>query len=123
MKFIGKVYIPTSTLKMTSSGAVERQYLWGQGEDVIVAYIKSEKLVSRPKKALRFSWVKQGTGTGWQPQMAIPKDVVEKDKLDIWAKCFESEAELREFSNGIINWVAWGIKGDRGRPGLGAFRA
>ncbi|KAJ5033585.1 uncharacterized protein L3040_008697 [Drepanopeziza brunnea f. sp. 'multigermtubi'] len=119
MKKIRKAYIPRSLLKL-ESGVSRRIFLWNQDETVIVNYMSSELWMRKPQKALRFSWVRRGY---WEMQMLIPTDVVKKDKLDLWAKCFESEDELVRFSGDIINWAGtWGIKGDRGRPTLGAFR-
>ncbi|KAI9051830.1 hypothetical protein LZ554_004092 [Drepanopeziza brunnea f. sp. 'monogermtubi'] len=108
MNRIKKVFIPKTYLSLTDDGIKENQ-LWGAEEGVILEYIKM-LMISKPAKALRFSWVK---GIRWQLQMAIPKEVVEKDDLDLWAQCFESEEELFEFSSDIVNFEAWTIAGDQ----------
>ncbi|EKD12396.1 uncharacterized protein L3040_001004 [Drepanopeziza brunnea f. sp. 'multigermtubi'] len=124
---IGKVFIPKSLEKSTSDGGKakeidegwqptswsqttpkERQELWGADEEVIVDYIKSMGVVSKPKKAVRFA-------INWQWQMLIPTKVVNGGDLDLWANCYESEEDLvEEFSTEAIDWKsAFEIKGDR----------
>ncbi|KAI9049406.1 hypothetical protein LZ554_006440 [Drepanopeziza brunnea f. sp. 'monogermtubi'] len=90
MKTIRKAYIPKSILKM-ESGVTRQLFLWDQDEPVVVNYMRSELLMRKPEKALRFSWVRR---ENWEIQMLIPTDVVKKGKLDPWAKCFESKDEL-----------------------------
>ncbi|KAI9055291.1 hypothetical protein LZ554_000252 [Drepanopeziza brunnea f. sp. 'monogermtubi'] len=127
MDDIGKVYIPRYYEKSASDGKKaeetskgwtpapswdqttdERQELWGADEKVIVDYIKSQSLVSKPEKALRFS-------IDWQWQMLIPTKVVNGGDLDLWAKCYKSEKELvEEFGKEAIDWKsAFDIKGDQ----------
>ncbi|EKD14916.1 hypothetical protein MBM_07127 [Drepanopeziza brunnea f. sp. 'multigermtubi' MB_m1] len=101
MKNIGKIKIPIS--------------LWSENEEEIVDYITLTRLVSEPKEALRFSWVKGFKG--WQLQMLIPTDVVKKDDLELRARCFASEEELMKFSHVTLDWDAWKAKGYLGKPG------
>ncbi|EKD15478.1 hypothetical protein MBM_06106 [Drepanopeziza brunnea f. sp. 'multigermtubi' MB_m1] len=107
---IGKVWIPKSYQKVASDGQVEQQDLWADDEDAIVKYIESLTL-EEPERALRLSWVE---GIPWQLQMVIPANVVTNNDLDFWAKCFESEDALMDFSDDVNDWEAWNITGDRG---------
>ncbi|KAI9054561.1 hypothetical protein LZ554_001716 [Drepanopeziza brunnea f. sp. 'monogermtubi'] len=128
MNAADKVYIPESYTPETPNGGLRPKQLWGESEEVIVEYIRSLPPLSRfrkalhipvapvdePEKSLRFSWVEGGGG---QLQMAIPmKAVYDDDRLKLWAKCFESEAELKKFSAETIEWETWAIRGHIGHP-------
>ncbi|KAJ5041578.1 uncharacterized protein L3040_005158 [Drepanopeziza brunnea f. sp. 'multigermtubi'] len=112
MKMIGKAFVPKTFMGTTVNG-IEQTQLWGADEEVIVEYIRNKLGMSHPANALRLSWV---LGIKWQLQMAIPKKVVDEDKLDLWAQCFRTEAELYAFSNKVIDFEAWTIAGDPGWP-------
>ncbi|KAI9048501.1 hypothetical protein LZ554_007335 [Drepanopeziza brunnea f. sp. 'monogermtubi'] len=103
MKSISKVYI--------------QSLYWGEDE-LILSLVKG--LVPQPEKALRISWV-QGTD---RLQMLIPKKLIEEsDDLDLWAKCFESEDELKRFSDKALNWPGekrWEIMGNIGESNVAA---
>ncbi|KAI9054175.1 hypothetical protein LZ554_001346 [Drepanopeziza brunnea f. sp. 'monogermtubi'] len=114
IKRASKVYIPRSYEKLSREG-VEQQALWFQDETVIKEYIESDALVPDSEKALRFSWVRILRKR--QLQMVIPTKAVEDDQLKLWAKCFESQEKLKEFSKDVINWEGWTIRGDRGKYG------
>ncbi|KAJ5043064.1 uncharacterized protein L3040_004451 [Drepanopeziza brunnea f. sp. 'multigermtubi'] len=76
-------------------------------EERIVEYLGT--LVAEPERALRFSDV----GAREELQMLIPTAVVNGGDLDLWAVCFETEAELRAFSDEVVDWEAWGdIQGE-----------
>ncbi|EKD21346.1 hypothetical protein MBM_00459 [Drepanopeziza brunnea f. sp. 'multigermtubi' MB_m1] len=119
IKKMDKVYIPKSHLTKISETQVERQNLWGEDETLIEKYITGRHLggksyIKDPKKTLRFSWVKN-TNEQWQLQMAIPKKVLEESHLGLWAKCFQSEEELKKYSDRVIPWEKW-TKGKRFPP-------
>ncbi|KAI9051668.1 hypothetical protein LZ554_004710 [Drepanopeziza brunnea f. sp. 'monogermtubi'] len=101
LRQIRKVWIPESYEKELSQFRLEKEQLWGADESVILNYIESEALIPEPEKALRFSWVQ---ALNRQPQMTIPTDVADNADLDFWAKCFESEKELRKHSDKTIDW-------------------
>jgi hypothetical protein len=48
--------------------------------------------------------------------MVIPETVVKNDDLKFWAKCFESEDKLEDYSDDDIDWESWKISGDRTKP-------
>ncbi|EKD15301.1 uncharacterized protein L3040_001669 [Drepanopeziza brunnea f. sp. 'multigermtubi'] len=107
MKGIDKIYIPEYYRAVPSN---KRQRLYSQGEDVIMEYLASEDLLT-PGEALRFGPI---LGSHSQLQMLIPTTVINDDKLSLWAKCFKSEFELREYTNEEIDWQHredWEIKG------------
>ncbi|EKD17087.1 hypothetical protein MBM_04664 [Drepanopeziza brunnea f. sp. 'multigermtubi' MB_m1] len=115
LKNIDKAYIPKSYKKRTWP---EERNLWGEGEKAIVRYLWSISFVRKPFAALRFSWVK-GT-TNQQMQMLIPTKVVNNGGLDLSVQCFESEDELKRFSDDVVDWgdsEVWDIKGNLGIPG------
>ncbi|KAI9054959.1 hypothetical protein LZ554_002102 [Drepanopeziza brunnea f. sp. 'monogermtubi'] len=110
LKEIGKIWIPQAYQKSTPAGLKEQE-LWAQEERDILNYIKSTSKrleLNNPEKALRFS-------LSYQMQMLIPKQVVINGDLDLWAKCFESQDDLEDLSDDVIDWKSWGIKGERGR--------
>ncbi|KAI9053584.1 hypothetical protein LZ554_002538 [Drepanopeziza brunnea f. sp. 'monogermtubi'] len=107
---MSKVWIPKSYQRVASDDRIEQQELWAEDEDVIVEYIES-LMLEEPERTLRLSWVE---GIPWQLQMVIPANVVMNNDLDFWAKCFESEDALMDFSDDVNDWEAWDIKGDRG---------
>ncbi|KAI9046999.1 hypothetical protein LZ554_009073 [Drepanopeziza brunnea f. sp. 'monogermtubi'] len=119
IKSINKVYVPKSYKVYPEE---TQQTLWYAGEEVIEEYLKTVELMNarEPSEALRFSWV---PGIA-QMQMLIPERVIEKDEaLELWAACFKSEEELKEFSEDedFINWEnmdQWRIVGVRGLPEL-----
>jgi hypothetical protein len=123
-KRAGKVVVPAFYTKDTANGRVGPVQLWGQKEEVIEEYIKSEAKIKEAEKALRFSWDKDDDLI---LQMAIPTAMVDKaptssfkrfipfasrSELDLWAQCWETEEELHQFSDDVIAWEKWDVKGD-----------
>ncbi|EKD18688.1 uncharacterized protein L3040_002115 [Drepanopeziza brunnea f. sp. 'multigermtubi'] len=110
LKDIDKIWIPRAYKKSTPVGP-QKQDLWGVSEDDIVDYIESMsselKLTSGSKKALRLY-------QNYQLLMLIPKQTITDGDLGLWAQCFETEDELDDFSDDVIRWKSWGVKGDRG---------
>ncbi|KAI9049099.1 hypothetical protein LZ554_006947 [Drepanopeziza brunnea f. sp. 'monogermtubi'] len=103
---ISKVWIPEFWQKTDQFGEpIGQEELYGN-EDLTVGYIKT--VVPEPEKALRFSNV----GLNGELQMLIPTKVVDNNDLELWSKCYETEEELREVSDGDANWKGWGIEGD-----------
>ncbi|KAJ5051905.1 uncharacterized protein L3040_001668 [Drepanopeziza brunnea f. sp. 'multigermtubi'] len=93
---IDKVYIPHYN---TYPGPIK--YLWDQGDEVIVDYIKEKGFAQDPFTALRISYI--GTDD-LQMQMLIPAIVIEQDYLILRAKCFDSVDDLKTFSRFSMNW-------------------
>ncbi|KAJ5032492.1 uncharacterized protein L3040_009095 [Drepanopeziza brunnea f. sp. 'multigermtubi'] len=119
IKKISKVWIPKAYEKRTEEGILDQE-LWDQSEDVITEYIQAEASIDDPEaaeKALRFSWVMGASD--WQLQMLIPTNVLNNYNLDLWARCFDSEDELKKRWNYVVPWDSssrWDIEGIRGNP-------
>ncbi|EKD21761.1 uncharacterized protein L3040_005747 [Drepanopeziza brunnea f. sp. 'multigermtubi'] len=100
MRDLSKVYIPST--------------YWSEDEEFILSYVRA--LVNKPDEALRISWVRAGA----QLQMLIPSKVIAEDTaLKLRAKCFETENQLKEYSDKFIDWQkkrGWTIHGELGRP-------
>ncbi|EKD17913.1 hypothetical protein MBM_03685 [Drepanopeziza brunnea f. sp. 'multigermtubi' MB_m1] len=102
---IGKAWIKYTWIR-EKDDEIELFNLIGD-EERIVEYLGT--LVAEPERALRFSDV----GAREELQMLIPTAVVNGGDLDLWAVCFETEAELRAFSDEVVDWEAWGdIQGE-----------
>ncbi|KAJ5038645.1 uncharacterized protein L3040_006325 [Drepanopeziza brunnea f. sp. 'multigermtubi'] len=112
MKKAGKVWIPESYEQRTPDG-LEPVTLWNSSEDVLLKYIKYRGL-QKSSEALRFSWAKN-VNDNWQYQMLIPTAVVNRNDLDVWAKCWKTEEELKKYSAEVIDWQ--GKYDIRGQPG------
>ncbi|EKD20387.1 hypothetical protein MBM_01069 [Drepanopeziza brunnea f. sp. 'multigermtubi' MB_m1] len=104
---IRKVWIPEFWKRTDQFGnLIGEEELYGN-EALTVGYIGT--VVPEPQKALRFSEV----GLNRELSMLIPTQVIDSDDLELWCKCYETKEELREASDGAIDWEAWGIEGDR----------
>ncbi|EKD15314.1 uncharacterized protein L3040_001681 [Drepanopeziza brunnea f. sp. 'multigermtubi'] len=84
----------------------EEESLWSVAESEILRYI--DTLVSNSEDALRFSRI---SGNESKLQMLLPTDVVNNNDLGFSAICFDSERQLRGYSNEVIDWRAWQIEG------------
>ncbi|EKD19564.1 hypothetical protein MBM_02801 [Drepanopeziza brunnea f. sp. 'multigermtubi' MB_m1] len=95
---IGKVYIPF----YHSTYPEPPQYLWNQGDEVILDYIQQKGLAEDPFTALRISYIEAEV---LQMQMLIPAIVIEQDYLNLRAKCFDSVDDLKTYSSATMNWL------------------
>ncbi|KAJ5054781.1 uncharacterized protein L3040_001045 [Drepanopeziza brunnea f. sp. 'multigermtubi'] len=108
-----KLWIPESFEKRGFLGRSSQMDLWSQDEDVILDYIKSEMNMPKPEKVLRFSYIAYA---GDRLHMLIPTKVVNDDGLGLWSICFETKAELLNYSDEIVDWKSWNIAGNIGEP-------
>ncbi|EKD13119.1 uncharacterized protein L3040_002919 [Drepanopeziza brunnea f. sp. 'multigermtubi'] len=108
-----KIWIPEYWERPVSGEFDEYIDLWERDESVLLEYIATK--TSKPKKALRFSYV-----AWWHEtllQMVIPTITLESNELDLWAKCFPTTKELEEYSSETIDWTSWeNIIGEPGYP-------
>ncbi|OBR16302.1 hypothetical protein CH63R_01482 [Colletotrichum higginsianum IMI 349063] len=63
-----------------------------------------------PDETLRFSYIDKWK-KGKTLQMVIPTEMINKNTLDIFAKCFPSKAELMAYENKKVSWLSWKIIG------------
>ncbi|KAI9052022.1 hypothetical protein LZ554_004276 [Drepanopeziza brunnea f. sp. 'monogermtubi'] len=91
-------------------------YLWAGDEALIVQYIAI--YLDHPTRALRFSWI-SFVENDPEPilQMVIPPEIIEDRSLDLWARCFSTQEELRNYSPLEVDWLNWeDILGEPGDP-------
>ncbi|KAI9050699.1 hypothetical protein LZ554_004819 [Drepanopeziza brunnea f. sp. 'monogermtubi'] len=107
-----KIWIPEYWERPVFGGWNEQIDLWEREESVLLEYIGTKS--SKPKKALRFSYV-----AWWHEtllQMVIPTVTLNSNELKLWAKCFPTTTELEEYSSETVDWTNWDIIGEPGNP-------
>ncbi|KAI9055864.1 hypothetical protein LZ554_000802 [Drepanopeziza brunnea f. sp. 'monogermtubi'] len=109
---VSKIWIPEYYWKRLGGGEVDRKKLWHfnlRNENNIGKYIESMR-VPNPDGALRFAYIPYLNG---RLQMVIPSDLINKNELDFWAQCWQTEEEMeKEFSSEAVDWKKWKIAGD-----------
>ncbi|EKD16202.1 uncharacterized protein L3040_009559 [Drepanopeziza brunnea f. sp. 'multigermtubi'] len=109
-----KVYIPEYYENTYQNGRRQEIQLWFAGDRYIMEYIWQYIRHSQGgEKALRFSYI---ASKGYNMQMVIPTEVVNKDELELWSECFKTKEELLAYSDKTVNWDSWNIKGEIGLP-------
>ncbi|EKD19933.1 uncharacterized protein L3040_002386 [Drepanopeziza brunnea f. sp. 'multigermtubi'] len=104
---IRKVWIPRFYNHEIAEGRIIQQNLWGENETLITDYIEWEAGMHMPDQILRFSWIQ---ATHWQHHMNIPSFVVDNVDLGLRPKCFQTEDEMKAYSNDEIDWEnIWSI--------------
>ncbi|KAI9053577.1 hypothetical protein LZ554_002531 [Drepanopeziza brunnea f. sp. 'monogermtubi'] len=101
MKDVSKVWIPKAEIE-----------LWSGDETAIKEYIETVGLDAR--KALRFSVADisglEAAATIYQ--MVIPTEMVVEDELDLTAKCWQTEKEIKSYTSDGLDWKDWEISED-----------
>ncbi|KAI9051361.1 hypothetical protein LZ554_004408 [Drepanopeziza brunnea f. sp. 'monogermtubi'] len=106
VKKVGKIYIPWYYIPINRP-----VFLWNGVEKEIKEYVVTFRSLKKPFDALRFGWAQD---LDRKMHMLIPASVVRYGNLGLWGKCFETEDELRDFSDEVIDWgnkKEWDILG------------
>ncbi|TEA15652.1 hypothetical protein C8034_v001471 [Colletotrichum sidae] len=81
--------------------------LWWTRDSNVRRYISQ---YGDPDQTLRFSYIDQWED-GRTLQMVIPTEMVNRDTLDIFAKCFPSKEELLAYEDERVRWLSWNMIG------------